>query len=139
MQTARIFRHSSWDGVLVLMALGHGTALLLWPSVLVIGLGMWWCANTVSHNFIHLPFFKSRGANTLFSLYLTLLLGVPQTLWRQRHLAHHADGEWRFRATAQFWLETILLLALWLVLAVIAPRFLAFAYAPGLLLGLLLC
>ena len=79
MHAARIFRHSSWDGLLVLMALGHGTVLLLWPSVLVVGLGMWWCANTVSHNFIHLPFFRTRRANAVFSLYLTVLLGVPQT------------------------------------------------------------
>ena len=139
MQTARIFRHSSWDGILVLMALGHGAVLLLWPSVLAVGLGMWWCANTVSHNFIHLPFFKSRGANGLFSLYLTLLLGVPQALWRQRHLAHHTDSEWRFRATAQFWLEGILLFGFWCVLAATAPKFLAFMYVPGLLLGLFLC
>jgi hypothetical protein len=139
MHAARIFRHSSWDGVLVLMALGHGMALLLWPSVWLIGLGMWWCANTVSHNFIHLPFFKSRAANALFSLYLTTLLSIPQTLWRQRHLAHHAERGWLFRPTMQFWIEAGILLALWATMAAVAPWFLAFTYAPGLLLGLFLC
>jgi len=139
MHAARIFRHSSWDGLLVLMALGHGTVLLLWPSVLVVGLGMWWCANTVSHNFIHLPFFRTRRANALFSIYLTVLLGVPQTLWRQRHLAHHTERDWRFRVTPQFGAEAVLILALWIALAFVAPKFLAFTYAPGLVLGLLLC
>ena len=139
MHAARIFRYSSWDGLLVLMALGHGTVLLLWPSVLVVGLGMWWCANTVSHNFIHLPFFRRSRANALFSMYLTVLLGVPQTLWRQRHLAHHAERECRCRVTPQLWVEGVLVVALWSALAFTAPKFLAFTYAPGLLLGLLLC
>lgn len=139
MHAARIFRHSSWDGLLVLMALGHGTALVLLPSALVVGLGMWWCANTVSHNFIHLPFFQSRAANGLFSIYLTLLLGVPQTLWRHRHLAHHAERKSDFRATPQLVIEATVILLLWCALAVAAPGFLAFTYAPGLLLGLVLC
>ena len=139
MRAVRIFRYSSWDGLLVLMALGHGTLLLLWPSVLVVGLGMWWCANTVSHNFIHLPFFRTRRANAAFSLYLTVLLGVPQTLWRQRHLAHHAERGWRFRVTLQLATEAICILALWTSLALASPKFLAFTYAPGLVLGLVLC
>ena len=139
MHTARLFRYSGWDGLLVLMALGHGTVLLMWPSVLVVGCGMWWCANTVSHNFIHLPFFRTRGANAVFSLYLTVLLGVPQTLWRQRHLAHHAERDWRFRVTGQLAAEAVLIFALWSALAFAAPKFLAFTYAPGLALGLVLC
>jgi hypothetical protein len=121
------------------MALGHGTVLLLWPSVFVVGCGMWWCANTVSHNFIHLPFFRTRRANAVFSLYVTMLLGVPQTLWRQRHLAHHAGRDWRFRVTGQLATEAVLILALWSALAFAAPNFLAFTYAPGLALGLVLC
>ena len=139
MHAARIFRYSSWDGLLVLMALGHGMVLVLWPSVLVVGLGIWWCANTVSHNFIHLPFFRMRRANAVFSLYLTMLLGVPQTLWRQRHLAHHAERDWRFRMMPRLGAEAALILALWSALAFAAPKFLAFTYAPGLVLGLVLC
>ncbi len=139
MHAARIFRYSSWDGLLVLMALGHGAVLLLSPSVLVVGLGMWWCANTVSHNFIHLPFFRTGRANALFSLYLTVLMGVPQTLWRQRHLAHHAGRGWRLRVTRQLGTEAVLILALWFSLALAVPKFLALTYAPGLVLGLVLC
>ena len=139
MHATRIFRHSSWDGLLVLIALGQGTVLLLWPSVFVVGLGMWWCANTVSHNFIHLPFFRTRRANALFSMYLTALLGVPQTLWRQRHLAHHAERDWRFRVTPQLGVEGALIVAVWGALALTAPKFLGLTYAPGLVLGLVLC
>src|SRR5690242_3119999 len=97
MQATQIFRHSRRDAVLVLASAVQGGVLLLWPSALTIGIGLWWCANTVSHNFIHLPFFRSRAANTVFSLYLSLLMGLPQSLWRQRHLAHHAKAKWRLR------------------------------------------
>jgi len=44
-------------------------------------------SNTISHNFIHLPFFRSGGANRLYSFYLTLVLGFPTVgggngIWR---------------------------------------------------------
>ena len=44
--------------------------------------------NAISHNFVHLPFFRSLAANEIFSAYLSLLLGLPQSLWAARHLAH---------------------------------------------------
>jgi hypothetical protein len=93
----------------------------------------------VSHNFIHLPFFQTRRANAVFSLYLTMLLGVPQTLWRQRHLAHHAECNCRLRVTPQFGVEAAVIISLWSALALVAPKFLAFTYAPGMVLGLVLC
>jgi len=83
------FRHSRWDALLVFLALAHGALLLARPSIPLIAVALWWNANTISHNFIHLPFFRSRALNRLFSWYLTALLGIPQTLWRERHLAHH--------------------------------------------------
>lgn len=139
MHATFMFRHSRWDAVLLLASLVHGIVLLLWPSALVVGLGMWWCANTVSHNFIHLPFFRAREANAAFSVYLSLLLGVPQTLWRQRHLAHHAERRWRFRTTRWLLAESAAIIALWIALAVLAPKFFALGYLPGVLIGLLLC
>jgi hypothetical protein len=75
----------------------------------------------------------------VFSLYLTMLLGIPQTLWRQRHLAHHTERDWSFRVTPQLGAEAVLILALWSALAFAAPKFLAFTYAPGLVLGFVLC
>ena len=84
-------RRAGWDGLLMALALVHGGLLAVWPSIWFIALGMWWNANTISHNFIHSPFFRSRTCNAVFSAYLSMLLGVPQTLWRIRHLAHHAE------------------------------------------------
>src|SRR5437016_3037677 len=84
--------HTGRDAWLVGLALAQGAVLLAVPSTLFIGLGLWWNANTISHNFIHQPFFRSRKLNALFSMYLSLLLGIPQTLWRNRHLAHHANA-----------------------------------------------
>ena len=63
-----ILRHSPSDALLVGLAVLHGALLVLVPSVPLVALGLWWSANTVSHNFIHLPFFRSRGMNRSFSV-----------------------------------------------------------------------
>jgi fatty acid desaturase len=49
------------------------------------------CTNfqCVAHNFLHLPFFTSRWMNRAFSVWNSLLLGVPQTLYKHHHLNHH--------------------------------------------------
>src|SRR6266516_4888445 len=86
-----ILRHSPWDALLVGLALLHGALLVLVPSVPLIAIALWWNANTISHNFVHLPFFRSRAANVWFAAYLSLLLGFPQSLWAARHRAHHRD------------------------------------------------
>lgn len=133
------FRHSRWDGVLVLASVGQGIVLWLWPSVLTVGAGLWWCANTVSHNFIHLPFFRSRAANGAFSIYLSVLLGLPQSLWREKHLAHHAERRWRLRLTRLMVVEATAVAILWGTLAAVSPGFFLLTYLPGWLLGLALC
>jgi hypothetical protein len=138
-RTGPIFHHCRWDGLLVALALLHGIALLLVPSLWLIALGIWWNSNTVAHNFIHLPFFRARPINRLFSAYLSALLGVPQALWRQRHLAHHAGHEWRLQVTPQLALESVIVGAVWLSLLFFAPRFFVGTYLPGYLLGLGLC
>src|SRR4051794_4369513 len=86
-----ILRYSPKDALLVGGAVLHGALLLVAPSVPLVALGLWWNANTVSHNFIHLPFFRARGGNQLFSAFLSLLLGLPQSFWKAKHLAHHRD------------------------------------------------
>jgi hypothetical protein len=134
-----ILRHSGADALLIGVSGVHAILLLTFPSVWLIALGLWWNANTVAHNFIHLPFFRSSAANRMFSGYLTLLLGIPQSLWRERHLAHHANRTWRSRASKQLVAELILLLALWVSLLTWAPLFFASVYFPGIALGLLLC
>ncbi len=138
-EAAGVLRYSAWDALPIVLALGQGVLLLAVPCAPVVTLGLWWNANTVSHYFIHAPFFRSRMLNRLFSLYLSLLLGLPQTLWRDRHLAHHAGTAPRWRRSGQLAVESIAVLALWLTLFVVAPRFYLFAYLPGWLAGLCLC
>ena len=117
----------------------HAGILAAWPVAPVIALGVWWNSNTIAHNFIHRPFFLSTGMNRLFSAVLTVLLGIPQTLWRDRHLAHHAGVAWQFRISTRLAVETTLVLCLWSFLAARHPSFFLQAYLPGFLAGLGLC
>ena len=137
--TTAILRHSNRDAVLVVLAAVYGVLLLTMPSALLIAVGLWWTANTVAHNFIHLPFFRARGANLVFSAYLSLLLGLPQTLWRARHLAHHADRAFQVRWSRRLGFEIALVATLWVCLAGLGTRFFFGTWLPGWIGGLLLC
>ncbi len=134
-----ILRHSTSDALFIALAVAHGALLLAMPSVALIAIGLWWNANTISHNFIHRPFFRARALNTIFSWYLSLLLGFPQTLWRERHLAHHAGRPERMRFQIPMAIELGWVLALWSALLLLAPSFTLSIYLPGYLLGLGLC
>ena len=130
-------RWARWDALLTALALVHGGLLLAWPSTVLIAVGLWWNANTISHIFIHRPFSQTRALNVAFSCYLSLLLGFPQSLWRTRHLAHHGV---RDRREAQFApLDFCSVLALWGALISFAPHFTLTVYLPGYLSGLGLC
>ena len=59
-------RWAKWDSLLVALAIAHGGLLLVWASVALIAVGLWWNANTISHNFIHQPYFRSRSLNAVF-------------------------------------------------------------------------
>ena len=135
----RLLRFSAWDAALVSLAALHGILLVAWPVAPVIAIGLWWNSNTIAHNFIHRPFFESCRLNLLFSAYLSVLLGIPQALWRDRHLAHHTGVRWRLRVHRQLVIETLLVLALFAALAVVNPRFALTTYLPGYLAGLALC
>jgi hypothetical protein len=135
----RPWRFSRRDGILVGFAALHVAALIAWPSIVLIALGIWWNSNTIAHNFIHRPFFRSRVINRLFSACQSVLLGIPQTLWRERHLAHHASVEWRLRISAALVIETLLVIAFWIALGIHNPRFFFGTYLPGYAAGLLLC
>jgi hypothetical protein len=140
MRATGILRYSRWDGLLVALSLVHAVALIAVPSVPLVAIGLWWNANTVSHNFIHSPFFRSRRTNILFACFLTLLLGFPHELWRARHLAHHAGREHvAVKWTRRLWFETVLVAGLWVSLLAYVPRLFAFVYLPGYLIGLALC
>jgi hypothetical protein len=121
------------------LAFAHAALLLAFPLVPVISLGLWWNSNTIAHYFIHKPFFRSRTLNVLFSMYLSLLLGVPQTVWRDRHLAHHASTAWRIRLSPLMAVEVIVILGLWSILLGFHVKFFFGVYLPAYLIGLLLC
>jgi hypothetical protein len=134
-----IWRFSRRDGILVTLAALHLFVLSLWPVAPLIAVGVWWNSNTIAHNFIHRPFFRSARMNHAFSAALSMLLGIPQTLWRDRHMAHHTGVRWRLRSSNQLMMETTLVLCLWTALASLEPRFFLLAYVPGYLAGLALC
>ena len=161
-----VSRRSAGDALFVALSLVHLGVLLVAGSAVVIAIGLWWNANTISHNFIHRPFFRSARANHAFSLGLSLLLGFPQAYWRDRHLRHHAalspDLKVRgsmnpmsspdltrgsmnlmeprvFRPGVAAQIEATAILGLFAVMAAIAPRFFLLTYLPGWAAGLGLC
>jgi hypothetical protein len=134
-----ILQSSPWDALLILLAAGHAALVLSFPYAPVIALGLWWNSNTIAHYFIHRPFFRLGALNVAFSLFLSVLLGVPQTFWRERHLAHHASRTWRFRLSGRLAAEMLLILGLWSLLLVQHPRFFLATYLPAYAVGLLLC
>ncbi len=136
---AAVWRSSPRDALLVALAVLHGAVLASLPAAPVVAVGLWWNANTIAHNFIHRPFFRAAWANRLFSAGLSLLLGIPQTLWRERHLAHHAGVPWRLRVSAALVRESALVFGLWTTLTLWAPRFFLWRYLPGYAAGLALC
>lgn len=138
-ESVGLLRHSAWDAVFVGLALVHGVVIVLAPHPLVIGVGLWWNSNTISHGFIHNPFFRSRTLNQVFAAYLTVLLGFPHAIWRARHLAHHAERCAKLRVSIELVAQVCLVVALWLMLFLIAPAFFLTVYVPGFGIGLLLC
>src|SRR5262245_42042853 len=126
-----LLRSSRWDALLVALALVHGVILVAFPYAPVIALGLWWNSNTIAHYFIHAPFFRSRRLNAGFGLYLSGLLGIPQTVWWERHLAHHAGLTWAPRLSRMLVAELLLILSIWTYLLVLHPRFFLTVYLPG--------
>ena len=108
-------------------------------TALAFAVVVWWTSNTIAHHVIHRPFFRRRAANRLLAIGMSVTIGIPQALWRDRHLAHHAGAASRLRLSADLMLQALLVLALWIVLLDRAPLFFATVYAPGYLGGLLLC
>jgi hypothetical protein len=92
-------------------------------------------------------------------VFLTALLGIPQSLWRDRHLRHHRaehseassdrvdrQSAARFRLTgtgmrlsADLAVESGVVLLLWIGIAAADPAFFLGVYVPGYLAGLGLC
>jgi fatty acid desaturase len=132
-------RRAAWDAVFIGLAVVHGVVLAMAASIPVVALGLWWNANTIAHNFIHRPFFRSRWARRSFSIYLSAVLGIPQSYWRDRHLRHHAGRSGRARLGSATVVETLVIAAMWTALVVLAPRWFLTIYVPGYAIGLVLC
>lgn len=113
-----------------------------WPVALAMALGIWWNANTIAHVQIHRPIFVSAWLNRRFTDLLTLTTGIPQSIWRARHLWHHA-GEPADKpprpAPAELRREALLLCGLLILLGLQAPAALLSLALPAYALGLLLC
>jgi hypothetical protein len=152
---ASLFRHSPRDAWLVGLAVFHGGLLAFgltrvhllddWGALAfasLFGLGVCWSSNTVSHNHLHQPLFRTKALNVTLSWLLTLSLGVPQTLWRARHFWHHAGEPAQSRprvVSRALAAEAAAILVLWCGLLAHSPRAFLTAYLPGYALGLLLC
>ena len=136
------------------LAAAHAAVLLTMPTPAVIALGLWWNANTISHNFIHRPFFRRRIANQAFAACLSVLNGIPQSLWRDRHLAHHINETCRAALSGprdttgvgrrpafsrEVIMQTALVLSVWAAMASRSPAFFLTIYLPGYFGGLALC
>lgn len=145
-----LFRHSARDAWLVAATWAQAGVMLLAftlasrsvagsvVAAAAFSVGICWCSNAVSHNHLHNALFRSKTLNRAFDLWLTLLVGIPQSLWKARHLWHHAGEPAGARFSAQRH-EILAVGALWAALVLAVPEVFLFAYAPGYLLGLALC
>jgi fatty acid desaturase len=100
-----LFRYTAWDAVPALLACLHLALILTffvawpemsWPARIVgavlYALAIGWNLDSVSHNFIHNPFFRSPLLNRVTDFILTFSLGTPQTMYRFVHMRHHAGN-----------------------------------------------
>jgi fatty acid desaturase len=98
-----MWAHSSKDIRIVLgAAFNLATIIVVWafydalPFWALLPLGaliiFLCCTNfqSLAHNHIHNPIFKSEVLNRVFSVLDTIPLGMPYTLYRFHHLNHHA-------------------------------------------------
>ena len=104
-----------------------------------IALSVWWTSNTIAHQFVHRAFFRRRWANVLCAAVMSGVSGIPQALWRDRHLAHHAGLPPRLRLTRELAAHVLVVGGTWSILLHQAPAFFTFTYLPGYACGLLLC
>ena len=113
--------------------------VIRFPNIWTVGLGVWWLLNTVAHNFIHQPFFRSRELNKVFAFYLSAISGVPQQLWRERHIAHHANKRWQWILSSELLIQAVAVALIWICLFHFAFAVALGAVVPGFLLAMLLC
>jgi fatty acid desaturase len=98
----KFFRYSPWDSLIVLGGLAHVSLVFagwyffdilpIWALALIGFVQAWsicWNLQSVSHNYIHNPFFAWEPLNRLFGVLLTIALGVPHMIYHHFHMNHH--------------------------------------------------
>ena len=101
----KIFAHSNWDIIPVLLAFGHLAfvvglylaypvapwwLLIVWGCVYAISIS--WNINSISHNFLHNPFFNSKVLNYAFSWLESITIGFSQIMYTYIHNKHHTGN-----------------------------------------------
>ena len=96
------FRYTPCDALPAVCGVGI-LALILWTFLFFDSLSWWalvpaflavagsycWNMQSISHNFIHNPFFTNPWLNRAYSVLLTLDIGVPHVLYHHYHMNHH--------------------------------------------------
>ncbi|MBF2713580.1 fatty acid desaturase [Agrobacterium vitis] len=101
----KLFAYSKWDSMSVAAALLHLAFNIyliagfesrpLWLSFVLAclyALSISWNINSISHNFIHTPYFKPRWMNYAFSLLESITIGFSQTYYHWVHMRHHSGN-----------------------------------------------
>ncbi|NEK18405.1 fatty acid desaturase family protein [Rhizobium leguminosarum] len=101
----KIFAHTKWDTVPVLAAIAHLAfniyliagfeSRALWQSAVlgaVYAVSISWNINSISHNFIHTPYFKPKWMNYAFSLLESVTIGFSQVYYHWVHMRHHSGN-----------------------------------------------
>jgi fatty acid desaturase len=100
-----VFAHSRWDIIPVLLGCAHlafvlwfylNIPMLAWWQILALGslyaVAISWNINSVSHNFLHNPFFHAPALNRAFSLVESLAIGFSQSFYTWVHHRHHSGN-----------------------------------------------
>lgn len=101
----KLFKHTKWDAAPVVAAIAHlffNIYLIagfhsrpLWLSVVLgcaYAVSISWNINSISHNFIHTPYFAARPLNYAFSLLESITIGFSQTYYHWIHMRHHSGN-----------------------------------------------
>ncbi len=101
----KIFAHTKWDVMPVLAATAHlafniylivgFSSRPLWLSAVlgaVYAVSISWNINSISHNFIHTPYFKPKWMNYAFSLLESVTIGFSQVYYHWVHMRHHSGN-----------------------------------------------
>jgi len=99
---AFLLEHSYWDIMPVTLGIFHFCYMIalfvLFPQLpmwALIPMGLFysylvaWNIESVAHNFVHNPYFKSRVLNRAFSLMESICIGFSQQFYKTVHIRHH--------------------------------------------------